>query len=106
MNWLVLIIAFALGALVAAAAVRRFRQTAAGWSAVRRVVSAAALVPAALLALVSVGTIWARATLPDGGEGGRQITTFVIMIVGAVLCVPALLGGLVGAVLVERGGRR
>ena len=105
MNWLVLLIAFSVGAAVGVAAVRRFKRTAGGWSGLRRVLTAAALVPAAITICVVLGVAWAYLTLPEGGEGGRDIASFVFAVVGAVLGVPALLGGLVGATVAERSKR-
>ena len=105
MPWLTLIVAFAVGALVAAATVKRFRRTKPGWSGIRRIFEAASLVPAAVVILALIGNFWAYATLPEGGESGREISVFIFTLVGLVLGVSALLGGLVGAGLAERRDR-
>jgi heme/copper-type cytochrome/quinol oxidase subunit 2 len=102
MNWLVLLLAFAVGAIAAAAAAKRFRRRAPGWRRARRVVIAAAVVPAAILVLLLIGTVWTYAALPAGGESGRDMAIFIYRLVAIVLSIPAFIGGLVGAAIVER----
>ena len=58
--------------------------------------------PAALGLLTIVGVIWAHVTLPDGGEGGRDIASFILILVGTVFGVATLVGGLIGAIIAER----
>ena len=106
MPWLVVLIAFAAGAIVAATAHRYFRSARPGWTRTRRILEAASLVPAAIVVLVLIGNLWAYATLPEGGEGGREISVFIFTLVGVVCGIPALLGGLIGAALAERAVRQ
>ena len=106
MNWLFPSIAFLIGAMVAALMSDRWSRTAPEWSQLRRMLSAAAVVPLVIFILALLGSAWAYATLPDSGEGGREIVIFVLILVGSVLGVSALVGGLVGAGLAERSQRQ
>ena len=83
----------------------RFSRTAPEWGRLRRVLTSAAVVPLVIGVLALFGSAWAYVTLPDGGEGGRAIMIFVLLLLGAVLGTSALLGGLVGAALAERSAR-
>ena len=101
----VLLIAVVGGALVAAAIATALRHSSLGWRRGRRVAAAAGALPAAILLAAFAGVIWAWLTLPEHGEGNRDLVTFVVVLIGAVFALATLVGGLVGAALVELGKR-
>ena len=102
MNWLVLLIAFGVGAGTAAAAVGRLRRVREQWGPFRRIVAAASVIPAVLSVLYVLGTLWAYTTLKEGGENGRDITIFIFGVVAIVLGISFFAGGLFAATLAER----
>ena len=67
--------------------------------------TAAALAPAAIAILVALANLHAYLTLPEGGEGGRDVAILIYSLVGFLMGIPALLGGLIGAALAERAVR-
>ena len=102
MNWLVLIIAFCIGAAMGAFLASLLERSREHWSAPRRLWTAASVLPGFLLLLTAVAVLW---TLAVGG-GNRDLASAVYMMVGAIFIVVTLLGGIAGATLAARKGVR
>lgn len=96
MNWVTLIVAFAVAVAVGAFLARLLERSRPGWTRQRRLWTAAAVLPGFLIAATLVGEAWVMATGADTG-GMRDLALFAVALVGAVLAAIAFAGGLVGA---------
>jgi hypothetical protein len=101
MAWMSLAIIFSLAAIVSATAVLWVRRLRPHWSVRKRYVIAALSPVTLVILLTALGIAWASLTLPKGGEGGREMTRYVLGIIAIVFAAPALLGGLLGAGLAQ-----
>jgi Na+/proline symporter len=97
MNWAVLLIAFFLALAIASRIATALKQRRPKWSGRRQVLVAAAVVPALIVVLMSLGVIWYQATGPKHGESNRDLLSFIIVAVGSIFMVITFVGGLVGA---------
>lgn len=105
MNWLVLILAFCIGALMGAFFSRLAGRSRPGWTARRRLCIAASILPCLIGLLTLGGLAWVVLTGPGAGENMQDLALVVTAIVGSILAGLAFLGGIVGASLEARGGR-
>ena len=105
MNWLVLIIAFAVALMIGAFAATMLERSRPEWSPMRRLWTAALALPGfiALATLFAVGCTMAAMSGP--GQGNRDLVTAVYTMVGIVFLLISLVGSLIGAGIVVRKGR-
>ena len=101
MNWFVALISGVVGALIAGAMTRLLQKRASGWSGLRRVLTASAMLPGIILTFTVIGVASAQLTGPEHGESNRHVVSFVYKIIGAIFAGLTVVGGLVGAALAE-----
>ena len=97
-----LIIAFALSILIGgwmSAALARRRPL---WTARRRIIRSASLLPALVLLASLAGIAWELVGPRGTGENMRDLAIAVYLVLGAWFVILTLVGGLIGAALVER----
>ena len=97
MNWLVLIVAFAIAVLIGSFVAGKLERSRPEWGARRRMWTAALALPAFIVVASIAGVGLTMVTTPAPGEGYRDLYGAVYAIIGAVFFVIALIGGLVGA---------
>ena len=105
MNWMVLILAFCIGALMGAFFSRLAGRSRPGWSARRRLCIAASILPSFIGVLTLGGLAWVLLAAPGPGENMQDLALVVTGIVGSILAGLAFLGGMVGASLEARAHR-
>ncbi len=98
MNWLVLILSFAIAVLIGSFLASRFEHSRPDWTPRRRKWMAALALPAfiALATITGIGLTMMIIT-PAPGAGYRDLYSGIYAIVGAVFFGITLIGGLVGA---------
>ena len=99
-NWSVPMIALFLAVLVAARLDARFARRI-GWSKHRRVLSAALPLPLLILVGSACGVLWELLRSRDG-TNMTDLAVAVYVGAGALFALIALVGGLIGASMVER----
>ena len=106
MNWLVLIVSFAIAAMVGAFLAAMFERSRPEWSPRRRLWAAALALPGfiALSTLFAIGCT--MATISEGGEGNRDLVSAVYTMVGGLFFLITLAGGLAGAFAALRKDRQ
>lgn len=97
MNWLVLIISFAIAVLIGSFLASRLERSRPDWSPRRRKWTAAAALPAFIVLATIAGIGLTFFITPAPGEGYRSLYSGIYAIVGTVFFVITLIGGLVGA---------
>ena len=102
MNWLVLILAFAIAVLIGGFLARWLERSRSDWSARRRIWTAAAVLPAFLILATLVAVAWVLAIGPGEGENMQDLAVAVTIAIGAWFAVVTLLGGLAGAHFASR----
>ena len=103
MNWLVLILAFAIAVLVGGYLARLLERSRPAWSARRRLWTAAIVLPAFLILATIVGLVWLLAVGPGTGENMQDLALTVTAFVGGLFALLTMIGGLVGATFAQRG---
>lgn len=106
MNWLVLILTFCVGALMGAFFSRLAARSRPNWTARRRSLLAASILPCLIGVLTLGGLGWIVLTGPGAGENMQDLALVVTAIVGSILAGLAFLGSFVGASLEARDGGR
>ncbi|HEX2802981.1 MAG TPA: hypothetical protein VHN55_03220 [Sphingomicrobium sp.] len=106
MNWTVLVIAFCLAVLAGAISATTLARMRPDWSNRRRLVVASAVLPG--VTLLASGVLAAIILLSDAGEGEdmRDLAAASVVTFGGAFALLALLGGLIGAGLRQRGMKR
>ena len=102
MNWSFLLIAFALAVFMGASLARFFARSRPEWSARRRLLTAASVLPFFTLVMTIAGVLWVLISGPGTGENMQDLAVAATAVVGALVAALALIGGLVGAGLVQR----
>jgi hypothetical protein len=102
MNWLVLLISFALGVMMGAWLTGLLARSRPQWSDRRRLFTAASVLPVFTLLLTLAGVAWTIVSGPGPGENMQGLAVAATATVGAILALLTLVGGLVGAVLARR----
>ena len=105
MNWLALILAFCISAVMGAFFARLAGRNRPGWSARRRLWTAALILPFFIGLLTFTGLAWVLAMGSGTGDNMQGLALVVTASVGGIFAAIALGGGLVGASLEARGGR-
>lgn len=106
MNWTLLVFGFCLAIVAGAIAATTLARMRPQWSERRRLIVAALLLPAATLLAALAGI---AAVLAGGAGGGGKMTDLAVAAIasiGALFASVALLGGVIGAALRQRGMRR
>jgi hypothetical protein len=102
MNWLVLIISFAIAVLIGSFLASRLERSRPEWSPRRRKWTAAAALPAFIVFATIAGIAVTMVITPAPGEGYTSLYSGIYAMVGAVFFIITLLGGLVGAAAAVR----
>jgi hypothetical protein len=97
MNWLVLIVTFAIAVLVGAFLATTLGRTRSDWSTRRRLWTAALALPGFIVFATLLGVGCTMTAMPAQGAGNRDLVIAVYAMLGAVFLVITLVGGLVGA---------
>ena len=95
MNWLVLIVSFAIAVMIGSFLAGKLERSRPGWSARRRKWTAASALPAFIVLLAIGAVAVTMATIPAAEY--RDLYSAVYAIMGAIFFVVTLIGGLVGA---------
>jgi hypothetical protein len=105
MNWSFLLIGFALAVFMGAALVSLLATMRPQWSARRRQMTAASVLPA-ISAVATLLGIWFISTAEHGsGERMEDLAVTALATIGGGFALLALLGGLIGASLAQRRRR-
>ena len=102
MNWLVMILAFAVAVMTGGFLAGTLARSRAGWSARRRKFTAAAALPLFLLLLTAAGVVFVFVSGPGEGENMQDLAVAATLVVGGVFAFTTFIGGMVGASLSER----
>jgi len=97
MNWLVLIVTFAIAVMIGSFLAGRLERSRPDWGARRRMWTAALALPGFVVVLTIGGVALTMVTTPAPGAGYRDLYGAVYAIMGAIFFVITLIGGLVGA---------
>ncbi|HUE78426.1 MAG TPA: hypothetical protein VMN38_02180 [Sphingomicrobium sp.] len=103
MNWIPLFVAFGLAVLAGAWANARLASRKPTWSIRRRVFTASTPLPAIVVVASAIGVGW---YVMGSSENMRDLAIAVVIGVGAIFAAVTLAGGLIGAVMVEKGRER
>ena len=106
MNWTFLLFSFCIAVLAGAIGATTLARMFPHWSERRRLWTAALLLPALTLFFTAVGIVVALATGPGEGENMQDLIVASIATMGALFALLALVGGLIGAALRQRGMKR
>ena len=107
MFWVILALAFLVAIPVSYGLASRIRSRRLEWPRWRSSLLAAGILPAIVIGLIVVGTIWAKATLPSGGgERGSGIAVFLLLLFGTPVALVTFIGGLIGVALCRPGQPR
>ena len=105
MNWLVLIISFAIAVLTGSLLASKLERSRPDWSPQRRKWTAAAALPAFIVLATLAGVALTMVTTPPPGAAYRGLYSGIYAIVGAVFFIITLIGGLVGAAAAVRNDK-
>ena len=105
MNVTLVLIGFALAVLMGAGLSALLTTLTPGWSARRRLLTAASVLPALTAAATVAGVLFVRSSDHGQGERMEELATAALMTIGGGFTMLALAGGLVGAFLSQRRGR-
>jgi hypothetical protein len=102
MNWTLLLFGFALAVLMGAGLVSLLATLRPQWSARRRQLTAASVLPAITAGATFVGILIISTTDHGQGERMEDLAIAALATLGGGLVVLALVGGLIGAMLAGR----
>lgn len=102
MNWTFVLIGFAMAVFMGSALVSLLKTVRPEWSARRRRVTAAVVLPAITLFATAIGMIFVVASDHGGGERMTDLATAALVTFGGGFALLAWVGGLVGATLASR----
>lgn len=105
MNWTFLLIGFALAVFMGAALVSLFATLRPEWSAQRRQLTAAAILPAITAAATVLGILFITTAEHGAGETMEDLAIRALAAIGGGFTLLALVGGLIGARLAGRRRR-
>ena len=106
MNWSLLLIAFSLAVLMGASLARFIARSWPEWTARRRLLTAASVLPSFTLLTTIVGVVWVLVSGPRTGENMQDLAVVATAAIGGFFAVLAFIGSFVGASLAQqRPGR-
>ena len=98
MNWLVLIVTFAISVMIGGFLATTFSRARKGeWSRRRRLWTAALALPGFMVFATVLGIGCTMTVMPTQGQGNRDLVIAVYGLLGAMFLVITLVGSLVGA---------
>ena len=106
MNWTFLLIAFSLAVFMGASLARFLARSRPEWSARRRLLTSASVLPAFTVVMTIAGLGFVLVSGPAPGENMQDLALIATAVVGAFVALLALAGGLVGAGLAQRKRHR
>ena len=102
MNWSLLLVGFALAVVMGAGLVSMLRTVKPDWSARRRQLTAAAVLPAITFVATLLGILFVSTAEHGQGEHMEDLAITALAIIGGGLTLLALVGGIVGAAIAGR----
>jgi len=105
MNWTMALIGLSLAVLMGAGLAALLAQLRPEWSARRRGLVAASVLPAVTLAATFLGLAWIWTLDDPGGGDMRDLAAGLIATVGLGFTLLAFLGGMIGALLSQHRRR-
>ena len=101
MNWTILLIGFSLAVLMGAGLAALLAQMRPDWSARRRGLVAASVLPGVTLVVTLLGLLWMWSLDDPGGGNMRHLAAGLIATVGLGFTLLGFFGGLIGALLAQ-----
>jgi hypothetical protein len=102
MNWTVVLIGFALAVFMGSALVSLFATIRLEWSAWRRRLTAASILPAITAIATLLGILFVRSAAHDQSGNMVDLAVSALATIGGGFTLLAWIGGLVGATLTSR----
>ena len=102
MNWTFVLIGFALAVFMGSALVSLLRTVKPEWSARRRRLTAASVLPAVSAAATALGILFIATANHGGGERMEDLAIAALSTIGGGFTLLAWIGGLIGATLTGR----
>ena len=102
MNWTFVLIGFALAVFMGSALVSLLRTVKPEWSARRRRLTAASVLPAVSAAATALGILFIATANHGGGERMEDLAIAALSTIGGGFTLLAWIGGLIGATLPGR----
>jgi hypothetical protein len=106
MNWTPFLFAFCLAVITAAIAATVIARMRPHWSPRKQLLCAAFALPSATLLATLLGLLAILLTGPGPGENMQDLAIAAVGTIGLLFTLIAMVGGLVGALLRQRGMRR
>jgi hypothetical protein len=101
MNWTLVLIGFALAVFMGGGIAALLVQMRPHWSALRRGLVAASVLPAVTLMATLSGFAWVLSLDHPGGGGMRDLAAKAVAVLGLGFTLLAFFGGLIGATLAQ-----
>ncbi len=105
MSWTLLFMGFGLAVLMGAGLTSLFATVKPGWSARRRQLTAASILPAITLVATLLGILFISMSENGGRESMEDLAIAAVATIGGGFVLLALLGSVVGALVTGRGRR-
>ena len=102
MNWTFVLIGFALAVFMGSALVSLLRTVKPEWSARRRRLTAASVLPAVSAAATALGILFIATANHGGGQRMEDLAIAALSTIGGGFTLLAWIGGLIGATLTGR----
>jgi L-lactate permease len=106
MNWTLVLLGFAMAVLMGAGMVSLFATIRPEWSARRRQLTAASVLPAITAVATLLGMLFIATAEHGASERMEDLAIAAVATMGGGFVLLALVGGLIGAVLAGRRHRR
>ena len=103
LNWTPLLLAFGLAILAGAWLNALLKRRKGAWSVRRRVLTAASPLAGLTLIATLAGLLWLESSGPGTGENMGDLAFYAAIFMGVIFGAATLAGGLIGAVMVEKG---
>ena len=105
MNWTLLLMGFGLAVLMGAGLTSLFATVRPDWSARRRQLTAASILPGITLAATLLGILFISTREHGDSQSMEDLAIAAVVTIGGGFVLLALLGSLVGALVAGRGRR-
>ena len=102
MNWTIILIGFSLAVLMGAGLASLLVQLKPDWSARRRGLTSASVLPVITLVATLLGLLWIWSLDDPGGGDMRDLAAAAVATVGLGFALIGFIGGLLGALLSQR----
>ena len=102
MNWTLIVVGFSLALVMGAGFAALLSQLRPHWSARRRALTAASVLPAVTILATAIALAWIRGLPEAQGGNMRDLASAAVMTIGGMFTLLAFGAGLVGAALMQR----